>query len=222
MGFRGFPSEAFDFYARLEVDNSKSFWDANRSTYETAIKAPFAELGDALAGDYGRLRLFRPNRDVRFSKDKSPYKTAAGAVTEGEGGAHYYVQVSATGLFAAAGYYELAADQLARYREALDHARHGPALEKAVATVRAAGLEVGGEELKTAPRGYAKDHPRIALLRHKRLYAGKSFPIAGWVHTAKSLERIRGVFDATRPITTWLDKHVGPSTLPPDERELFR
>ena len=99
MTFGGFPQQAFDFYAQLELDNSRSFWLANKQVYDTAVKQPFAELSDAVEARFGAMRLFRPHRDVRFSKDKSPYKTAAGAAGESEGGSAYYVQVSGEGLF---------------------------------------------------------------------------------------------------------------------------
>ena len=85
--FAGFPTAAFDFFARLELDNSKSFWTENKSVYDETIKESFAELSDAIERRYGRLHVFRPYRDVRFAKDKTPYKTAAGAVTESQGGA---------------------------------------------------------------------------------------------------------------------------------------
>src|SRR5437868_12716444 len=130
MSFTGFPASAFDFYARLELDNSKTFWTANKSIYDASVKQPFAELSDDVAPRFGALHLFRPHRDVRFSKDKSPYKTAAGAVTESEGGASYYVQVSGEGLFVGCGMYHMASDQLERWRAALDDSRKGAAITK--------------------------------------------------------------------------------------------
>jgi hypothetical protein len=71
--------------------------------------------------------------------------------------------------------------------------------------------------LKTAPRGVAKDHPRIDLLRMKGLVTAKTMPLAKWMHTAKALERITAVWDDAKPLNAWLGTHVGPSTLPPPE-----
>ena len=216
--FRGWPAAAFDFYARLELDNSRAFWQANKSVYEDAVKAPFTALSSAIERRYGPLHLFRPYRDVRFAKDKQPYKTAAGAVTESAGGATFYVQVSATGLFAGTGMYHLASDQLERYRGALLDERSGAAIVKAVESVRRAGYEIGAmESLKSALRGVPKDHPRIELLRMKGLTTGRAFPLAKWMHTPKALERITGVWDAAKPVNAWLERHVGPSQLAPDE-----
>jgi len=114
VSFRGFPAEALEFYRRLEEDNSKSFWQANKATFESAVKAPMSALCDDLA-EFGPFHLFRPYNDLRFAKDRPPYKTAQGAYGEREGGSGYYVQLSSDGLLAAAGYYAMAKDQLERF-----------------------------------------------------------------------------------------------------------
>ena len=212
--FRGWPPEAVLFWEGLEADNSKTYWTAHRQLYEDAVRAPMEALGAACA-DVGPFRIFRPYRDVRFSRDKSPYKTHIGAVTESEGGTAYYVQHSAAGLFVAAGFYHLAPDQLERYREAVA-GDPGEELETVLAALRRAGYQVGGQALKSAPRGYARDHPRIALLRHKGLYAGAGFPPARWLSTRSVLDRVRKVWSDAGPMAAWLERHVGPSTLPPD------
>src|SRR5829696_50162 len=151
--FRGWPPEALTFYEGLEVDNSKAYWTAHKAVYEEAVRGPMEALADEVADEVGPLHLFRPYRDVRFSKDKSPYKTAIGAAGELEGGSVVYVQLSATGLFAASGHYQPARDQLERFRAAVADDRSGPELEACVASLRADGYEVGGEALKVAPRG---------------------------------------------------------------------
>jgi uncharacterized protein (TIGR02453 family) len=218
MAFRGWPAEAITFYARLEADNTKAFWEAHRSVYDTAVKEPFAELSEAVAEEFGPLHLFRPHRDVRFSKDKSPYKTAAGAVAEGEGGSRFYVQISSEGLYVGCGYYSPAPDQLARWREALADDGSGPVLAGAVEEVRGRGLEVGAREaLSTAPRGYPRDHPRIELLRLKGCHAGRSFPPRQWLSTKGALDRITDTWRQAEPLTRLLDVHIGPTHLPPDE-----
>lgn len=218
MEFRGWPTDAIDFYTQLEADNSRAFWQAHKDVYEDAVRDPFLALSDAVGQEFGPLRLFRPYRDVRFSKDKSPYKTAAGAVTESEGGGAYYVQISAEGLFVGSGYYGLASDQLERYRDAVDHDTSGPQLVAEVEALRKLRYDVGAREsLKTAPRGYPRDHPRVDLLRMKGIHVGKQFAPARWLHTRQALDRILGVWRGTADINRWLDRHVGPSTLPPPE-----
>jgi uncharacterized protein (TIGR02453 family) len=218
MAFGGWPAAAFEFYVGLEADNSRTYWQAHREVYDDAVRAPFGALSDAVAKRYGPLRLFRPNRDVRFSRDKAPYKTAAAAMTESDGGSSYYVQISAEGLFVGCGMYHLMTDQLERFRAAVDDARTGAQVARIVATLEAKQYDIGASEsLKTAPRGYAKDHPRVELLRRKGLVMSRSFPLAKWVHTSKALDRITAVWDDAKPMNRWLDQQVGPSTLPPPE-----
>ena len=219
MTFRGWPADAFEFYRGLEADNSKAYWQANKARYEAAVRAPFEAFMAEVDDTHGPFHLFRPYRDVRFSRDKSPYKTAAGAFSEREGGGGWYLQISATGLMAASGYYHMASDQLARFRAALDDDRSGEEIVAVCAGLEKARHELGAmDALKTAPRGYAKDHPRIAFLRRKGLVAGRSFPLAGWMHTAKAKDRVLEVWSQEGPMNDWLDTHVGPSELPPDDR----
>ena len=138
-----------------EVDNSKTYWHANKDVYETAVRAPMEALVDELTPEFGEGKIFRPYRDIRFSADKSPYKTNI-AATLGAG----YVQLSADGLGAGSGMWHMAPDQLDRYREAVDEERPGAALEGIVATARKAGLTVNGhEQLKDAPRATRRITP---------------------------------------------------------------
>ena len=217
MTFRGFPAEAIDFYERLQADNTKTFWQANKGTYEAAVKRPMEELCAELA-DYGQFHVFRPYNDLRFAKNRPPYKTAQGAATQGEGGTGYYVQVSAEGLMAAAGYYMMAKDQLERFRAAIDDDNSGTRAAELVDALARGGYEVGAhDELKTAPRGIPKDHPRIALLRRKGLMAWRSWPVAKWLHSKSAADRIRSAWEDMGELCKWIDTHVGPSTLPPDD-----
>src|SRR4029077_20322457 len=124
MAFRGWPVEALEFYEALEADNSKAFWQRHKETYETIVRAPMEDLLAELAPEWGEGRIFRPYRDVRFSPDKTPYKTNIAAELGGG-----YVQLTASGLGAGAGMWEMAPDQLERYREAVDADRTGAKLE---------------------------------------------------------------------------------------------
>ena len=140
------------------------------------MEALLGELSETFGGE---VRMFRQNRDVRFSPDKSPYKTNTyGVIYGSEIAAHgLYASISATGLVAGSGYHAMARDQLDRYREGVDDDATGPELEQLVADVRGSGLELWGESLVTAPRGYPKDHERIELLRRKNLSLGAVRPI---------------------------------------------
>ncbi len=216
--FRGWPDAALDFYAGLEADNSKAYWLTHRDTYDTCVKEPFLALSQMVEREFGPLHLFRPNRDTRFSKDKTPYKTGAAAVTEGEGGAAFYVQLSTAGLFAGSGYYHLANDQLQRFREAVAADRTGPELAKAVDALRKKRYDVAARaSLKRAPRGFDPGHPRAELLRMKGVHVGRTFGTPRWIHTAGAAERITAAWRDAAPVNRWLDRHVGPSTLAPPE-----
>ena len=206
MTFKGWPDSALDFYDGLEADNSKAYWLDHKAVYERDVKAPMEALLAELAPEFGETRMFRPHRDTRFSRDKSPYKTAI-AARVGDG----YVQLSSGGLMAGAGFYHMAPDQLERYRAAVAADGPGRRLEGVVDTLRAGRLEVAAmETLKTAPRGYPKDHPRVELLRRKGLVAMKAWPVASWLGTAGAKKRVVEVFHATAPLLAWLHTHVGP------------
>jgi uncharacterized protein (TIGR02453 family) len=218
MPFRGFPVDGIEFYEALAADNSRAFWQANRHRYEEHVRRPMLELTEALS-EFGPFHLFRPYNDVRFAKNKPPYKTAQGAYGESEGGAGYYVQFSADGLMAGTGYYAIAKDQLERFRVAIDGEATGAEIASLVADAERRRYSIGAiDELKTAPRGYPKDHPRIGLLRRKGLIAMQEFGSPRWLHTAAAATRIRDSWTGVADLCAWLDTHVGPSTLPPDDR----
>jgi uncharacterized protein (TIGR02453 family) len=208
VGFGGWPAEALEFYEGLEADNSKAYWTAHKEVYERDVRGPMVALLDELAPEFGSGKVFRPYRDVRFSPDKSPYKTTIGA-TLAEG----YVQLSAQGLAAASGMYVMAPDQLVRYRRAVADDLPGERLHGIVTDIqRAHGCEVTGHDmLKTAPRGFARDHPRVELLRHKGLVVWKQWPVAAWLGTAAAKDRVAEFLRACRPLNAWLADHVGPS-----------
>ncbi len=210
MAFRGWPAEALEFFEGLEADNSKPYWQRHKDVYETAVRAPMEALLADLESQWGEGRIFRPYRDLRFSRDKSPYKTNIAAML-GEG----YVQLDARGLAAGCGMWEMAPDQLERYREAVDDDRSGKKLASVVAKARASDAEIMAHgELKTAPRGYAKDHPRVELLRYKGIVAWRSWPVGAWLGTARAKDRVVEFLKASRPLRAWLDANVGASTLP--------
>jgi uncharacterized protein (TIGR02453 family) len=206
--FKGWPDTALAFYEGLEADNSKAYWLDHKEVYERDVKAPMDALLSELTAEFGESKVFRPYRDTRFSRDKSPYKTTL-AARLGEG----YVQFSADGLFAGAGMYHMMPDQLSRFREAVASEKAGKKLEGVVATLTKGGLNVHAmEELKTAPKGYPKEHPRIELLRMKGLVASRAWEPAGWLSTAAAKKRVVDVLRGTKPLLAWLEAHVGPST----------
>ncbi|NUS44580.1 MAG: DUF2461 domain-containing protein [Mycobacteriaceae bacterium] len=212
MGFSGFGEQVVDFYEGLAADNSKVYWDGHKSVYAADVRAPMVALLEELESEFGKGAVFRPHRDVRFAKDKSPYKTHCGAVIEqGRGGGAYYVQVSAEGLTIGGGSYAMASDQLARYRTAVDGDTAGPALEKILETLSGQGWEILGDRLKTRPRGVDPGHPRLELLRHRSIYTMRSWDPDDVLHEPETLDRVRAGWRQLRGFNEWCADHIGVS-----------
>ena len=214
MAFKGWKVEALEFFEGLEAENTKAYWERNKSVYETQVRAPMEELLAELAPEFGDGKIFRPYRDVRFSKDKSPYKTNIAAVL-GDG----YIHLSAESLGAGSGMWQMAPDQLERFRQGVVADRPGTELERILATARKAGLKAEGHDLlKTVPRGYPKEHPRAELLKYKGLITWKEWPTGAWLGSRKAKDRIVDFLRASMPLNRWLRTNVGDSTAPPPSR----
>jgi uncharacterized protein (TIGR02453 family) len=207
--FTGFGEGAVEFFDGLLVDNSKAYWTDQREIYEAHVRTPMLALLADLEAEFGPGKVFRPYRDLRFSNDKTPYKTHCGATA-----GRYYVQVGADGLMAAAGHYQMAADQVGRFRTAVDDERRGTDLAKRLAAIEADGITIAGETLRTRPRGVDADHPRLELMRHKSLYGWRRWPPDDVLHETGAVHRVASAWRSLRPLTEWLDDHVGPSELP--------
>jgi len=212
--FAGFGDGAVEFYDGLLADNTKAYWTDHRETYERDVLGPMRALLAALEPEFGPGKVFRPYRDVRFSRDKTPYKTACGATV-----GPFYVQVSADGLLTAGGGYRWAPDQIARFRAAVDDDRRGGDLQARLARITNTEIDgacpqLAGDRMATRPRGVAPDHPRVELLRYRSLYAHRRWEPDDVLHEAGTRERVAAAFRVMRPLTEWLDDHVGLSESP--------
>ncbi len=208
MEFAGFPVAALDFYDDLEVDNTKSFWEAHKEIYADAVKAPMVALCAALAPEFGEAKIFRPYRDVRFSKDKTPYKNHQGAYASTGPATGYYVQLSARGVMVGGGFYDADSRRLAAFREAVADHRAGRRLQRVLDGLTKGGWEVGGDALKTTPRGYPADHPRIGLLRHKSLTVTRSYGFEPVIHEPRLLDQVRSDWRTVTPLLDWVGTEV--------------
>lgn len=205
MSFGGWPAEALEFYEGLEADNSKAYWTSHKAVYQESVLRPMEEFIEGLAPEFGEPRIFRPYRDVRFSHDKTPYKTNIGATVGGTG----YIQLSADGLAAGAGMWHMEPDTLARYRTAVAADTSGARLGEIVDALEKSGVEVNGHDaLKTAPRGYSADHPRIRLLRYKGLTSWQGWAPEPWLHTAEAAGHVVEFLRASADLCDWLTRHT--------------
>ena len=206
MSSTGFPVAALDFYDDLEMDNTRSFWEANKAVYDESVAAPMKALTDALQPEFGAAKVFRPYRDVRFAKDKTPYKTHQGAFVGVAPATGWYVEVSARGVRTGAGFYNADAPTLAAFRDAIVDDSSGPRLQRILAKLQKGGFEISGEQLKTSPRGYDREHPRIDLLRHKQLFAGRTIGFEPVIHTVELADVVRADWKAYKPLVDWLSR----------------
>ena len=212
--FTGIPVDALDFYDELRAENTRAWWLAHKQRYAVAVLAPLEALLDELEDEFGPAHVFRPNRDVRFSKDKSPYKDHQGALASTVAGMGFYVQVGADGLLTGGGFYPTGPDQLPRMRAAVDAPSSGEELERITEALTGAGFELDGERVATRPRGVAADHPRLELMRFRNLIARKQHGSPPWLSTPEAAEHVREDWRAVRPLVEWLTGHVGATTQP--------
>ncbi len=188
--FTGFPKETLRFYADLKENNFRDWFNERKDHYQEYVLKPaqafvvaFGErlksISDGFTYDTqinGRGSMMRIYRDVRFSKDKSPYNTRL-RFRFGEGTREkglfpgFFIGMDETGGHLLGGIHKFAKPTLDRYREAVDDDKSGSILVKIVGEIKAQrGFKVGGEHYKRVPRGYDTDHPRADLLKHDSLY----------------------------------------------------
>jgi uncharacterized protein (TIGR02453 family) len=202
--FTGWRGDFKGFFVGLQVDNSKAYFESHRRQYEEEVKRPMVALLADLEPEFGLARLSRPNRDIRFSADKSPYKTNIYADARGGG----YVALDAGGFVAGGGRYMIDAPQLARFRDAIAADGSGGELAGIVNGLREKAYELGGQELKRVPPPHPQDHPRRDLLRHKRLIYWRRWAIESWIATPEARERVAQVWRDGAELNAWLTSHL--------------
>lgn len=208
--FDGFGPDVRAFYAQLEDDNSREFWTSHKQVYDTQVAGPLKELAAQLEPAFGPVKIFRPHRDVRFSRDRSPYKTEAGMYVSTGAGGGLYAALNADGLFVAGGIHDASTDQARRLRAAIADDRTGPPLTRVVNELRADGWTVDGARLQRVPKPWDDTHPRADLLHLKTLTGSRLDEPGPWLHTAEAADRLTGQWKALAELGHWLDRHVGP------------
>ncbi|MCS6327147.1 MAG: DUF2461 domain-containing protein [Nitrospira sp.] len=217
-GFLGFPRETFSFLSDLSLNNRKTWFDTNKDRFRHVVEQP---VQDFVAVMCARLihtfkgikhlegKVFRIHRDIRFSKDKRPYKTHIGIrfsedASKNCAAPFFYVQLEAEKLLFATGQKEFEGVALDRYRTAVIDSHSGPALSRLMQQLHNTGIALKGEQLQNIPRGYPADHVRADLLRFKGLYAESSLPVTEQVYSPRIVQLCLDQFSRGKPLYEWL------------------
>ena len=205
--FKGWSEDCQRFFIGLELDNSKKYFEANRRTYENSVKGPMVALLESLEPDFGAGKVFRANRDIRFSKDKSPYKTNI-AADVGMGAKGGYLSLDACGFTVATGRYLMSPEEIARFRKKVAADASGTQLAGIVTKLKKSGYDLGGEELKRVPPPWPQEHPRAELLRRKSLYAWKNYGLQPWLGSASARRYVVKMWTDAQPLNDWFKKNL--------------
>lgn len=221
--FPGFPPQAMRFLADLKANNDRVWFSAHRDVYEAAIRGPAEALIaaltpqlEAMSGEPVTPKIFRIHRDVRFSKDKSPYTThlhigfglgrAEGSDQPSRCG--FYFGLEAERLLLGGGAFEFPGQRLDRYRAAVADTSRGEALTMLVAQLTAAGYAFGDPALKRVPAPYPADHPRSELMRRKGLNAWRELTDRSLIESPALINDVLGVFETLVPLNRWIGEAI--------------
>lgn len=228
QSFPGFPADTFAFLRDLEHHNNRPWFEANRARYETAWKSPALDLITALQDPMAQLdpplkaearingSLRRINRDVRFSKDKSPYQTQlylifwSGSHPNRSPGFHFVLQPDAIGY--GAGVFGLSPAELAAYRGRIMDADQRAGLLQAVEQAKAVGCDFDEPDLKRLPRGFETDENWEHLLRRKAFILRNQNPLAvpDWITSTRCVPHILKIAQSLMPLLFWLQGDPAP------------
>lgn len=192
--FTGFTKDTFQFFNDIASNNNRDWWLAHKARYEASVKQPVLDLTSELSLRYSEAHIFRPNRDTRFTKDKSPYKTSISfSIPDGKCG--FYFQLDTSGLLLGGGLYEPDKQQLQEWREIFNTGQ-GNDVKQFLSKASQDDFEITQDgALKTAPQGWPKDHPDIEYLRLKHIAIFRKFPRYEWMLKPESFDTILESFE---------------------------
>ncbi|MDO9484742.1 MAG: DUF2461 family protein [Actinomycetota bacterium] len=207
--FKGFGPGLIDYYLDLEQHNNREWFLANRASYDSEVALPLKALALDLAADYAPVKVFRPYRNNRFWPELPPLNEHASLVANVGSTAVYYLRIDADGMLVNGGSHDLSRDQLALFRTIVATQDGAAEVRSLLSDAAANGFRLAeANQLKTAPRGYSKDHPNIDLLRLRSLSLSRHFPPGKWLASRESYERIVEGWQAVTPWVTWLRVNV--------------
>ena len=210
--FDGFGRGVVPFFQGLQADNSREYWLAHKAVFESDVADPLRNLAAALGDEFGTVKVYRPNRDLRFTADRRPYQEQArlGASSNDSAGG-LFLQVSVDGLFLGGGCFHLASDQVDRWRIAVADDAVAADLLRTIESLLAAGFPLlEGDSMTGTPRGWSKDHPRIGLIRRRNLAVGRFFE-PDVLYSKALLDIVRHGWSVSERWLAWLDEHIGPA-----------
>jgi uncharacterized protein (TIGR02453 family) len=209
--FDGFSDDAFEFYEGLVADNTKAYWTEHKHVYEQHVRTPMQALLDSLALTFDATpAMFRPYRDVRFSADKSPYKTAQGGFLELTHGVGYWMQLDAEGISVGGGFHTHDKAQTQRFRHAVDDETTGRRLANVVGKLVKQGYAIGGDAVRTRPRGVPADHPRLDLMRHESLTVWRRIEPTARL-SPDFASTLTTHWRSIKPLVMWLGENARPA-----------
>jgi uncharacterized protein (TIGR02453 family) len=220
-GFNGFFKETTDFFEKLKTNNNKKWFDLNRRIYEDYVLEParsfivatgerLRELSPAINADpHVNKSLFRINRDTRFSKDKSPYKTNLGIIFwDGDvprmQSSVFYFHLESSSILLGAGIYKFTRPQLEEYRKSVMHPVYGEKLTDIFNSLTGKGYAFGEKNYKRIPKGYDAGHKNSEFLLYDGMHAGKSFGIPESFFSADFIDFCFESFREMLPVQKWL------------------
>jgi uncharacterized protein (TIGR02453 family) len=221
-GFAGFPDGTFTFLRELAEHNDREWFETHRSDYQAFWLEPAMAFVGAIGPRLQEISpsvnfepringsIFRINRDVRFSRDKSPYKTTLDlwfwhGERKGWESPGFFFRLEPDELILGAGMHRLSKEQLTAFRAAVLDPVLGGLLSETLEDVRRSGhYQIGGQTLARVPRGYDADHPHASLLRHQGLWAELISNEPEVARAPRFVETCVGHFAATWPVSEWL------------------
>lgn len=220
MAFEGFTRDTLAFLGDLAAHNDRSWFDANRERYDRELlereKQFIAVMGVPLRTMRPHVEaiprvngsIFRINRDTRFSRDKTPYKTYTDLWfwegSERKLSPGFFVSITATTVTTGSGTYMTSPERIEQLRWAIDAKETGVRIVEILHDLAAAGYEIGQPSYKRVPRGFAPDHPRAELLKHRVLHAARQEAVPKEFYGPQFVDWCIERFERVLPLHEWL------------------
>ncbi len=225
-GFNGFSKATFKFFKDLENNNTREWFEDNRGVFEKYVMNPaqefVMEMGERLKPMCPKIvavpkvdkSIFRIYRDVRFSKDKTPYKTHLGIfLWEGPrkklGNPGFYLQLDKSSILIAGGLYQLPSELMKPYRDSVSDSKKGSEVRKILKKITMnSSYKLGGMHYKRVPRGYDPETPNVDLLLHNGLFLYYEGALPKEVNSSDFLDYSLDVFKDILPLHKWIRDNV--------------